>query len=147
MLTWEQRDGQWFAPVSYCLEADGVLDQQWLAAELLSLWAVSIFQARLGLNRYISDMGDRPVPPEGQGSKLRLQLLQQWLDLEAQCDRELAKRFHQQAQNDKSPAPTPASSTDIDGLLLAAEHAKAAYKASRAIGVDRPTGRTPPRST
>jgi hypothetical protein len=81
-----------------------VLDQQWLAAELLTLWAASISQARLGLNRYIPDLGDRPAPPEGQGSKLRLHLLQQWLDLEAQCDRELAKRFHQEAQNDFTTA-------------------------------------------
>ncbi|NUO59016.1 MAG: hypothetical protein HOV78_20335 [Hamadaea sp.] len=36
MLAWEQRDGRWFALVSYYLEADGVLAQQWLAAELLT---------------------------------------------------------------------------------------------------------------
>ncbi|HET9632441.1 hypothetical protein [Terrabacter lapilli] len=36
LLGWEQRDGQWFALVSYYLEGDGVLAQQWLAAELVT---------------------------------------------------------------------------------------------------------------
>jgi len=36
LLAWEQPDGQWFALVSYYLEADGVLAQKWLAAELLT---------------------------------------------------------------------------------------------------------------
>lgn len=36
LLGWEQRDGQWFGLVSYYLEGDGVLAQQWLTAELLS---------------------------------------------------------------------------------------------------------------
>lgn len=62
---------------------------------------------------------------------MRLQLLQEWLELEAQCDRELTMLFLQAVKNDRSPAPTPAFSSDIDGLLLATERAKAAYKASR----------------
>ena len=36
VLGWEQRDGRWFALVSYYLEADGVLAQQWLAAEVVT---------------------------------------------------------------------------------------------------------------
>jgi hypothetical protein len=36
VIAWEQRDGAWFALVSYYLETDGVLAQQWLAAELLT---------------------------------------------------------------------------------------------------------------
>ena len=36
LLAWKQRNGEWFALVSYYLEGDGVLAQQWLAAELLT---------------------------------------------------------------------------------------------------------------
>ena len=76
-------------------------------------------------------MQDRPPPLEGQGSKPRLQLLQEWLELEAQCDREMTRRFHEAAKNRQGPAPTPPFSSDIDGLLLATERARAAYEASR----------------
>ena len=71
------------------------------------------------------------MPPQESGSQLRLQLLQKWLELEAECDRELTRQFLQAAKNYQSSAPTPAFSSDIDGLLLATERAKAAYKASR----------------
>lgn len=42
LLAWEKLDGAWFALVSYCLEGDnhlegdGVLAQQWLAADLVT---------------------------------------------------------------------------------------------------------------
>jgi hypothetical protein len=36
VVEWRQRDGAWFALVAYLIEADGVLVQQWLAAELLT---------------------------------------------------------------------------------------------------------------
>ena len=36
VTAWERRDGGWFGHVTYWLEADGVLVQQWLAAELLT---------------------------------------------------------------------------------------------------------------
>ncbi len=36
VLEWQQRDGAWFALVAYVIEADRVLVQQWLSAELLS---------------------------------------------------------------------------------------------------------------
>lgn len=36
VLAWEQRGEAWFALVSYYLEDDGVLAQQWLAADLLT---------------------------------------------------------------------------------------------------------------
>jgi hypothetical protein len=34
-VEWQQRDGAWFALVAYIIEADGVLVQQWVSAELL----------------------------------------------------------------------------------------------------------------
>ena len=36
VLEWQQRDGAWFALVAYIIEADRVLVQQWLSAELLT---------------------------------------------------------------------------------------------------------------
>src|SRR3954468_22285560 len=36
VTAWEQREGQWFGLVTYYLEPDRVLAQQWLQAELLS---------------------------------------------------------------------------------------------------------------
>lgn len=35
VLEWQQRDGQWFALVSYWIEGDRALVQQWLSSELL----------------------------------------------------------------------------------------------------------------
>lgn len=58
-----------------------------------------------------------------------MHLLQRWLDLEAECDRELARRFHEVRTG--GGEPPPALSPDIEGLLLAAERAKAAYRASK----------------
>ena len=36
VLGWDKRDGGWFAQVVYYVEADGVLVQQWLPADLLT---------------------------------------------------------------------------------------------------------------
>ncbi|MGO4598508.1 hypothetical protein [Terrabacter sp. 2RAF25] len=36
VVEWQQRDGAWFALVAYLIEADSVLVQQWLSAELLT---------------------------------------------------------------------------------------------------------------
>lgn len=36
VISWEQRDGHWFAQVVYLIREDGALVQQWLAAELLT---------------------------------------------------------------------------------------------------------------
>ncbi|MER7070677.1 hypothetical protein [Terrabacter sp. NPDC000476] len=36
MLAWDKRGGAWYALVSYYLESEGVLAQQWLAADLLT---------------------------------------------------------------------------------------------------------------
>lgn len=36
LLAWEKREAAWFALVSYYLEDDGVLVQQWLPATLLT---------------------------------------------------------------------------------------------------------------
>lgn len=36
VVEWQQRDGAWFALVAYLIEADRVLVQQWLSAELLT---------------------------------------------------------------------------------------------------------------
>ncbi|GAA2037243.1 hypothetical protein GCM10009740_31220 [Terrabacter terrae] len=76
----------------------------------------------------VSSVGREPTPEVGDGPE-RLHLLQRWLDLEAQCDRELANQFHR-ARHRSESAP-PALSPDIEGLLLAAERAKAAYRATK----------------
>lgn len=36
IVEWQQRDGTWFALVDYVIEADQVLVQQWLPADLLT---------------------------------------------------------------------------------------------------------------
>jgi len=36
VVAWEQREAGWFAQVVYLVEDDGVLVQQWLAAEMLT---------------------------------------------------------------------------------------------------------------
>jgi hypothetical protein len=36
VVAWEQRDDGWWALVSYLVEAEGALVQQWLHGELLS---------------------------------------------------------------------------------------------------------------
>ena len=36
VIEWQQRDGVWFALVAYIIEADRVLVEQWLSAELLT---------------------------------------------------------------------------------------------------------------
>jgi hypothetical protein len=36
VVEWQQRHGAWFALVAYLIEADHVLVQQWLSAEMLT---------------------------------------------------------------------------------------------------------------
>lgn len=63
-------------------------------------------------------------PPEGDDLDL-----EEWLHLEAECDRELARQFVE-ARHGRGQ-PMPALSLGIEALLLATARARAAYRASK----------------
>lgn len=58
-----------------------------------------------------------------------MHLLLRWLELEAECNRALSTHFV--AARHGTAGPTPALPQETEGLLLAAEQAQAAYRASK----------------
>lgn len=80
------------------------------------------------MTRYFWPVPPQPTPDDGHGSE-RMHLLQRWLDLEAECDRELARQFHEAQRG--AIQPLPALWPDIDGLRAAADRAKVAYQVSK----------------